>query len=223
MYAAFLLMTALYHRDLRNGSGQYIDLALYEPLFTLLGPQVVDYDQLGIVQERNGSRLPFAAPRNIYKTKDGEFVSIAGSGQSIFERIMRALDLEALMDDPRFKGNRDRIQHIEALDEAIQGAVSKLTQEEVLARLDEFQAAVAPVYNIAQIFEDPHYQARETITSVPDRERGTIRMQNVVGKFSATPGKIRHAGPALGEHNQEILMERLGYAEAELREAGMLP
>jgi len=219
---AFLAMVALYHRDLRGGKGQFIDLAIYEPLFTLLGPQVVNFDQLGIIQERTGSRLPFAAPRNIYQTQDKGYLSIAGVSQSVFERIVKALGREDLISDPRFRDNRLRIENVEELDKNLQEAVGKQKLDELLAKLNEFEAAVSPVYNIKQIFEDPHYQARENICRVEDDELGPIRMQNVVGKFSRTPGKIRRAGPKLGAHNREILMERLGYTEEELKAGGMV-
>ena len=219
---AFLTMVALYNRDIRNGKGQFIDLAIYEPLFTLLGPQVVDYDQLDIVQERQGSRLPFAAPRNIYQTKDGKYVSIAGSSQSVFERIARALGIEELIQDPRFRGNRERIENVEELDNRLQEAVAKFPLDELLTRLDRFEAAVSPVYNIADIFKDPHFQERKNIVDVKDSELGMIRMQNVVGKLQKTPGKIRSSGPRLGEHNHEILIDQLGYTEEELRVTGMM-
>ncbi len=219
---AFLTMVALYNRDIRSGKGQFIDLAIYEPLFTLLGPQVVDYDQLGIIQERQGSRLPFAAPRNIYQTKDGKYVSIAGSSQSVFERIARALEIEELIQDPRFKGNRERIENVEELDNRLQEAVARFPLDELLTRLDRFEAAVSPAYSIADIFKDPHFKERENIVGVEDSELGMIRMQNVVGKLQKSPGKIRNTGPRLGEHNREILIEQLGYTEEELRGAGMM-
>jgi len=165
--------------------------------------------------------LPFAAPRNIYQTKDEGYLSIAGVSQSVFERIVKALGREDLISDPRFRDNRLRIENVEELDKNLQEAVGKQNLDELLAKLNEFEAAVSPVYNIKQIFEDPHYQARENICQVEDDELGPIRMQNVVGKFSRTPGKIRHAGPKLGAHNREILMERLGYTEEELKAGGI--
>ena len=132
IFGAFAIMVALYQRDLRGGTGQVIDLPIYEPLFTLLGPQVVDYDQLGVVQERAGSRLPFTAPRNTYRTKDDQWVAIGGSAQSIFERILAALDIPHVARDPRFLDNQLRCQHVEALDAIIQREVEKRTLEEIL-------------------------------------------------------------------------------------------
>ena len=191
-------------------------------LFTLLGPQVVDFDQLGLVQERNGSRLPFTAPRNTYRTKDGKWVSISGSAQSTFERMCEALEVPELVNDPRFLDNRLRIQNAVALDDALQAAIEKFDRDALIALFDEFGAAVAPCNSIAEIFDDEHFKARENIVAVEDDELGEpIRMQNVVGKMSRTPGGIRHAGPKLGSSNRDILIERLGFNEAELKEAGL--
>ena len=222
LMGAFLVMVALHERNAHGGKGQAIDLALYETLFTMLGPQVVNYDQLGIVQQREGSRLPFTAPRNTYRTRDGKWVAIAGSTQAVFERICAALDVPHLATDPRFCENRIRLENASALDVYLQAAVGKIDLAELLPRFESFDAAVAPVYDVAQIFEDPQFIARENVVSVPDEELGgAVRMQNVVGKLSRTPGRIRWAGPRLGEHNREVLIDRLGYTEAELAAAGI--
>jgi crotonobetainyl-CoA:carnitine CoA-transferase CaiB-like acyl-CoA transferase len=222
LMGAFLMMVALHERNARGGKGQVIDLALYETLFTLLGPQVVNYDQLGIVQQREGSRLPFTAPRNTYRTRDGKWVAIAGSTQAVFERICAALEVQHLAVDPRFCENRIRLQNAAALDVHLQAAVDRFDLAELLQRFENSDAAVAPVYDVAQTFEDPQFQARENVVSVADEELGgAVRMQNVVGKLSRTPGRIRSAGPRLGEHNREVLIERLGFSEDELKAAGI--
>ena len=221
LMGAFLAMVALQYKN-RSSKGQVIDMAIYEPLFTLLGPQVVDFDQLGLVQERNGSRLPFTAPRNTYRTKDDKWVSISGSAQSTFERMCEALKVTELVRDPRFLDNRLRIHNAIALDEALQAAIEKFDRDGLIDLFDEFDAAAAPCNSIAEIFKDPHYKARENIVSVEDEELGgPIRMQNVVGKLSRTPGAIRNAGPKLGSSNRSILINRLGFNEAELKAAGL--
>jgi crotonobetainyl-CoA:carnitine CoA-transferase CaiB-like acyl-CoA transferase len=221
LMGAFLAVSALQEKH-RSGKGQIVEFAIYEPLFTLLGPQVVDYDQLGIVQQRNGSRLPFTAPRNTYRTRDDKWVSISGSAQSTFERMCDALEVPQLKHDPRFLDNRLRIQNAEALDDALQAAIESFERDDLIALFDRFDAAVAACNNIAEIFEDPHYQARENIVAVEDEELGgPIRMQNVVGRFSRTPGAVRHAGPALGSANREVLIEQLGFDAEELERAGI--
>lgn len=218
---AFLALVALHERKNRGGKGQVVDLALYETLFTLLGPQVVNYDQLGIVQQRAGSRLPFTAPRNTYETRDGKWVAIAGSTQRVFESICAALEMPELASDPRFSVSRTRLENAAALDVYIQAATRKFDLDEILTRFADFDAAIAPVYDVSQTFEDEQFQARENIVSIPDAELQAIRMQNVVGKFSRTPGKIRSAGPTLGQHNSDILLGELGFTEDEVRSAGI--
>jgi len=220
LMAAYLASMAL-HEKRRSGKGQIIDLAIYETLLTLLGPQVVNYDQLGLVQQRAGSRLPFTAPRNTYQTRDGKWVSIGGSAQSIFERICEALGIPEVVKEPRFKDNRERIKNAAALDEVLQKAIINFDQVDLLERLVKFGAAISPVNDIAQIFADPHIQARENIVPIEDEELGSLRMQDVVGKFSRTPGQIRSAGPRLGQHNREILVETLGFSPDELEAAGL--
>ena len=219
---AFLTMVALFERERHGGRGQVVEFAIYEPLLTLLGPQVVNYDQLGLVQERSGSRLPFTAPRNTYRTRDGKWVAIAGSAQSIFERICRALERPELIADPRFRDNRIRMENAAELDGELQSGIERFDLDALIRRFEQHEAAVAPVNNVAQIFADPHYAARQNITAVPDEELGgPLRMQNVVGNFSRTPGAIRRAGPRLGEHNREVLVEELGFSEGELQDAGL--
>ncbi len=222
LMAAFLAMVALKGREANGGRGQVVDLAIYESLFTLLGPQVVDFDQLGKVQMRNGSRLPFTAPRNTYRTSDGRWVSMAGSAQSIFVRVLAALEVPGLAADPRFADNRARLVNAEALDVELQKAFARFDLTEIMRRFDEAQAAVAPVNDVAAIFADPHFQARENITSVVDPELGgPVRMQNVAGKLSDTPGAVRWAATRVGEHNREILVDRLGIDPAAVRAAGL--
>ncbi len=223
LMAAFLTSVAL-HEARTSGRGQVIDLAIYETLLTLLGPQVVNFDQLGLVQERAGSRLPFTAPRNTYRTRDGLYIAMAGSAQSTFERICAALGIGHLPDDPRFATNRMRLTNAAALDEALQAGIERFDRADLLERFVALDATAAPVNSVADILADPHIAARENVVTLDDAELGgPVRMQNVVGKLSRTPGRIERAGPILGEHNREILIGRLGYTEADLRAAGISP
>ncbi|MDR5765874.1 MULTISPECIES: CaiB/BaiF CoA-transferase family protein [unclassified Caballeronia] len=221
MMAAFLAMVALNEKR-RTGRGQVVDLAIYETLLTLLGPHVVNYDQLGQIQQRNGSRLPFTAPRNTYQTEDGKWLAIAGSSQAAFERICDMIGRPDLVEDPRFATNRARLDNDKALDEQIQQAIGCMDLETVMHRSEELGATAAPVNDVSMIFEDAQIKARENICHVPDSELGApIGMQNVVGRLTETPGRIDSAGPALGAHNREILIDRLGYTEAQLQQYGI--
>jgi crotonobetainyl-CoA:carnitine CoA-transferase CaiB-like acyl-CoA transferase len=221
LMGAFLVLVALRERD-RSGCGQVIDLSLYDTLFTLLGPQVVNFDQLGIVQQREGSRLPFTAPRNTYLTRDRRWVAIAGSTQSVFERICEALEVPDLYADPRFSTPHPRLANAAELDVHLQAAISRLDYDELMQRFERAGAAAAPVNDVEHAMADPQMVARGNVVAVPDAELGgPVRMQNVVGKLSRTPGEIRSAGPRVGEHNREILVEQLGLSEATLRDAGI--
>jgi crotonobetainyl-CoA:carnitine CoA-transferase CaiB-like acyl-CoA transferase len=216
IFAAFSTMAALYHRDCHGGPGQMIDVALYEGMFTLLGSHVIDFDQLGVVQQRCGNQLSFSAPRSLYQTADGAWVVIAAGTQVIFERLMRAIGAGTALEDPRFANNEARLANVDALDEIVQGAVRRFKQADLLERLKDSEAAVGPVYNVRDIISDPHYVARQNVVAVEDEELGTIRMQSVTPRLSETPGRIRSAGPPLGKHNKEIFQELLGLSDQEL-------
>jgi crotonobetainyl-CoA:carnitine CoA-transferase CaiB-like acyl-CoA transferase len=213
---AFAVMTALRARD-ATGRGQVVDLAIIEPILTVLGPQPTVYDQLGIVQQRSGNRSINNAPRNTYRTKDGKWVAISTSAQSIAERVMKLVGRPEFIDEPWFQKGSERAKHADELDEAVGSWISERDQEEVIAAFEEAGAAVAPIYDIADIMNDAQYRALESITTVADPELGEIKMQNVLFRLSETPGCIRHAGPRLGEHNTEVYGE-LGIGEEELKE-----
>lgn len=222
----FAAMFALWWREHGgNGQGQVIDLAIYEPLFWILGPQALVYDQLGIVQERTGNAAPFTAPRNAYRAKDGRWLGLSASAQSIAERVMRVVGREDLVEEPWFRDHAGRLEHADELDAVIQEWIGARTAEEVLAAFAEHEAAIAPVYSIADVFDDPQYKARATITTVDHPKLGAVKMQNVIPTLSVTPGRISHAGPELGEHNREVYVGELGLSDvelADLREQGVV-
>jgi crotonobetainyl-CoA:carnitine CoA-transferase CaiB-like acyl-CoA transferase len=212
---AYAVMVALHERG-RSGLGQEIDLALYEPMLTVLSHVFVDFDQLGVVAGRVGSRLPFAAPRNVYRARDGRWIAMSCSAQSVFERSSAVIDRADLVDDPRYIDNRARTRHSDELDEVFGTWIGEHDSEEVLRLFNDAGAAVAPVYDVRDVFEDPHFKARENVVGVPDPKLGEVRMQNAIPKLSRTPGEIRHTGPQLGEHTAEVLRDWLGATEAEI-------
>ena len=216
-----LLGLAAVHEARRSGEGQMVDLALYETMFAMLGPFVVDFDQNGRVQERNGSRLPWVAPRNVYGTRDGRWVTLSASSDRSFQRLCEALGLAGLPDDPRFATNRDRVANVEALDAALQGAIAGFDRADLIALLESSDAVVGPVNSVADILADPHVQARGNVALVEDDQLGALRMQSPAGRLSRTPQEIRHAGPSVGQNTREILIGELGFTEAELRAGGL--
>ncbi|HEV2460579.1 MAG TPA: CoA transferase, partial [Ktedonobacterales bacterium] len=201
---AYAVMVALYWRDAQGGTGQQIDLSLCEPLLRLLEPALMDYAQFGIARGRVGNRSDHVAPRNSYQCGDGRWVSISASAQSIFERLMDAIGRPELRTDPRFAVNSARVANVDALDEIIGAWIRRHTRDEVLAALQQAEVAVAPIYDIPDIFADPHFDARQSFTAVEDTDLGSMRLVNVVPRFSETPGRVRTTGPTLGSHNAEV-------------------
>lgn len=223
--AANAVLLALYHRDVHDGGGQVIDLAIIEPILTILGPQPTVYDQLGIIQERAGNRSVNNAPRNTYRTADGRWVAVSTSAHSIAERVMRLVGHPEVIDQPWFASGAERAKHADELDGHVGDWIGRRDLEEVVNAFEEAQAAVAPIYDISQIMEDPQYRALGSIVSVDDPDLGKVKMQNVMFRMSATPGEIRWAGRRLGEDNLSVYRDELGMSDeevAELRRRGVL-
>ena len=211
---AYAVMTALAARD-RTGEGQVVDMAIIEPILTVLGPHPTWYDQLGYVQERTGNRSTNNAPRNAYRTADGTWVAVSTSAQSVAERLMCLVGRADLIDEPWFATGADRAAHADVLDEAVGTWIAARTRTEVLAAFEKAEAAVAPIQDVTDVMADPQYQALDTITTLPDPDLGPLRMQNVLFRLSSTPGAIRWAGRAHGADTEQVLAE-LGLTPAEL-------
>jgi crotonobetainyl-CoA:carnitine CoA-transferase CaiB-like acyl-CoA transferase len=195
--------------------GQEIDCSATEAMMRTLEFLAIEYDQLGAVRTRSGNRSQYAAPGNVYRTADDKWASIAASTQSIFVRLCAALDLKHLLEDPRFALNPARVKNYLELDAIVGGAIGKLTLAELREKLTRHEVGFSPIYDIADVFADPQFAARRAIVSVPDAELGSVRMQGVVPRFSETPGVVRHAGPAMGQHNEEVY-GGLGLSPAEI-------
>ncbi|MBB5180285.1 formyl-CoA transferase [Planomicrobium koreense] len=218
MMGAYATMVAVYERDhSEDGKGQSIDLPIYEALMGMLGNQVMEYDQLGVIPGRKGNRTGWTAPRNLYETQDGKWLAISGTSPAIVERIFKAIGREELLADPKFATNQARLQHADELEAIIADWMKQFPQEEILERFIRFEATIAPVYNVKEIMEDPHFIHRNNIVEVPDAHFGKVKMLNAAPKLSRTPGEIRHAGLELGSSN-EAVYEELGLTPAEIEE-----
>ncbi|WP_367125772.1 CaiB/BaiF CoA transferase family protein [Streptomyces phytohabitans] len=212
---AYAVMTALHGRA-RTGRGQVVDMAIIEPMLTVLGPQPLWYDQLGYVQPRTGNRSTNNAPRNTYRTRDGRWLAVSTSAQSIAERVMRLVGRPELVDEPWFGTGAGRARHADELDAAVGDWIAERDSAEVIAAFERAEAAVAPINDVRDVLEDEQYRALGSITEVEDEELGTIRMQNVLFRLSETPGAIRWAGRPHGADTEAVLAE-LGIGAEELR------
>jgi crotonobetainyl-CoA:carnitine CoA-transferase CaiB-like acyl-CoA transferase len=205
LYGSNAVLIALREIEQRGGNGQVIDLPLLDPIFSILGPEAALYKLTQRIEPRVGSRSNNTSPRNVYETKDGRFISISASIQTMAERLFRAIGRADMIDDPRFRTNSDRVRNIDACDRPVAEFIKARTLAEGLAIFEAAEVTAAPVYDIDQFISDPHVRAREIVTELPDAEMGSVPMHAVVPRLSATPGDIRTPAPALGEHNNEIL------------------
>ncbi|MGZ4711495.1 MAG: CaiB/BaiF CoA transferase family protein [Acidimicrobiia bacterium] len=200
---AFAVMVALRHRD-RTGEGQVVDVNLLDTMLSLMGPLHSAWAHLGYEQPRLGSGIPYSVPRGTYRTRDGRWVAVSASAESVAARLMTLL---GVADDPRFGSFEDRVAHREELDAIVRHWIGARDAAEVIAAFDAAHAAIAPVYSIADVAADPHVRARESLVTVDG-----VTMPGLIARFSRTPGEIRGAGRALGADTEAVL--------AELDEAG---
>jgi crotonobetainyl-CoA:carnitine CoA-transferase CaiB-like acyl-CoA transferase len=224
---ALAVMTALYHRATREGNerGQVIDLALLEPLVGILGPGPTAFDQLGAVAGRQGNRSPNNAPRNAYLTSDDRWVAISASATSVAERVMRLVGRPDIVEQPWFSSAGERSRNGDLLDEAVAKWIAARPLSEVTEEFERVGAALAPIYDVEQLMNDPHVIARETITTVEDEDLGPMKMQNLMFRMLRTPGSIRFPGRRLGQDNEQFYRESLGLTDeyvAALRDKGVL-
>jgi len=205
LYGVIGALLAMYHRKVGGGTGQFVDVALYEAVFGVMESLIPEYSATGHVRERTGSSLPGIVPSNTYLCRGGSYVIIAGNGDSIFRRLMEAIGRPELGCDPRFAHNDGRAQHVELLDAAIGSWTSMHELPDVLAALEAAAVPSGPIYTAADIHADPHFRARDMIEAHTLPGGLEVDFPGIVPKLSATPGRTRWLGPALGEHTDEIL------------------
>ncbi|MEE9255957.1 MAG: CoA transferase [bacterium] len=219
LYGVASTMFALYRRDALGGEkGQVIDLALYEPLFAIIGPHAAEFALNGKKYTRTGNFSENSSPRNCYATKDGKWIAISASTQSMYERLARGLGREDLISDPRFENNIARVANNPALDKIIADEILARTCDENMRIFGPGGVTAIPVYDIEDILADPHFQARDLIRRIPDPDFGEVPMHTAAPRMSRTPLDIRWTGPALGAHSEEILASWLGMGAGEVDE-----
>jgi crotonobetainyl-CoA:carnitine CoA-transferase CaiB-like acyl-CoA transferase len=219
IYVAFAAVTAIYYRDVNpEGSGQMVDIALYETVFRMMEFLVAEYDQLGKVRERAPGLNGHSSPSGTFLTKDGHWVVLVTSTDSTFNRLAKAMDREDMLSDEKFYTNSKRLENNEETNGIVADWIRTMNRDELLERLDQYGVPVSPILSIKDIFEHPQYRARENIVKVNHPRLGEIKMPGIVPKFEKTPGSIRSIAPDLGEHNFEILRDMVGLSDSEIEE-----
>jgi crotonobetainyl-CoA:carnitine CoA-transferase CaiB-like acyl-CoA transferase len=215
LYGAFGAAMALLSRNV-TGRGQVVDTALYESAFSFMEPHVPAFQQLGIVARRAGSRLPDNTPNALYPTGDGRHIHIAAITNSLFSRLATQMGQPELAEDPRFADPVARSDHEDALDALIGNWTSTLSVAEVESSLQEVGVPASRIFDMRDIFNDPHYAARGAIALPEDEGLGPVAMPNVVPRLSDTPGRIDWPGRTTGADTLSILEDEVGLSRAEI-------
>lgn len=216
MHAAMGVLLSLLGRERGKARGQDVDIGIFESVYNMMEAVVPEYDGAGVVREASGSTITGIVPTNTYPTKDGKWVIIGGNGESIFQRLMKAVGRPDLAEDPRMQGNENRVRHETELDEAIAAWTATRTMDEVLAAMAEAEAPAGPIYSVREMMVDPQYQARGLFEQV-EAFGEPLEIPAIQPKLTATPGRTDWPGPALGAHNREIYGTLLGRTDEELR------
>lgn len=214
LFTAFGVLAALRHRD-NTGEGQWIDAALYESAFRVTEYSSTFYGRQGVVRER-GSRQHVGWPGAACETKDGHWVAYTAPAQHLFERLCTMLGQPDLPKDVRFTTAEARSQNLPAFMEEVVQWFAARTYDEVEQTLEKHQVPYSRVMTMADVFDDPHYAVRNMLLDVPHPTLGSLPQPAVVPKLSASPGRVSHAGPALGEHTEEILGGMLGMSSDDI-------
>lgn len=223
--AAFSVLTALYHRDLRGGAGQVIDLALYEAALRASEDSVPAYGLHRAVRERTGNTNPAIVPASDFRSADGRLVSIHAGTDSLFRRLAAVMGAPQLAGDPRFRDRTARAANQAALYRIIGEWAAARSADEAVRMLSEANIPASPVMSVADLMNDRHCRERGSVVSADDPELGAVPMVAPLPRLSATPGAIRWTGPALGAHTDEVLGDLLGLTDreiAQLRERGVV-
>jgi formyl-CoA transferase len=224
LHGALGVLLALYERDARGGQGQMIDVALYEAVFNLTESLLPEYSAFGAIRQPAGGALPGIAPSNAYRCGDGQYVLIAGNGDSIYKRLMTLIGRVDLGEDPALAHNDGRAKRVSEIDAAINAWTESLTLDQVLKGLLEAEVPSGKIYTAKDIAEDPHYQARGVIETVQAASGLKVQVPGIIPKLSQNPGSIRYRAPTLGEHTDEVL-KSAGLTEEQitiLKKSGVL-
>jgi len=214
IHTALGITMALLERE-KSGQGQVVDVALYEAMFNLMEAVVPEYDGAGVIREPSGSTVTGIAPTNTYLCADGKYVVIGGNGDSIFQRLMMGIGHPDLAEDPRLANNAGRVEHEDEIDQIIGGWCSVRSVADVLTVMEQQRVPAGPIYNVEDMFNDEHFQARGMFEQVEINGK-PLKIPAILPKLTRTEGKTQWPGPELGQHNDEVLKGVLGLSDAEL-------
>ena len=216
LFAVIGTMFAVYARDVQGlGVGQIIDLSLYESIFRLSDTMVGEYGYDGSIKGRIGNAHLATVPSGVFQTKDDKWIVISVGNDRVFAQYAKCVGREDLLEDPRLKTQSERVKYREYLEDIAAKYIRSITLEEALTQF-EGRLPAAPVMNVEDICNDPHYADREDIVEIADRHFGTLKMPNAYPKMSLTPGEVRWTGPEMGEHNLEVYGNIFGYTEQDI-------
>ena len=224
VHACMGAMFAIHARE-RTGKGQVVDSAIYEAVLNMMESLVTEYDVAGYVRERTGAILPNVSPSNVFDTFDDKLLLIAANQDTVFKRLAEAMGRPELAEDERYATHSARGKYQKELDGLINEWTRTLPLNDLEERMNEFGVPCGLIYKAQDMLEDEHFKAREAIVDVEHPDFGLIKMQNVAPRLSDTPGAVRHVGPTLGEDNDYVLSELLGFDDdekARLKDAGII-
>jgi crotonobetainyl-CoA:carnitine CoA-transferase CaiB-like acyl-CoA transferase len=210
LYGAHAAMVALWEARVNGGDGQVIDLSLFDPMISILGPQVANYQLTGDVKARTGSRSSTTCPRNTYETADHKWLCISTSTQSMAQRLFAAIGRDDMNADPRYATNSARLQHVEEVDHVVASFIAARSLAENLAFFEQAEVTAGPVLDAGDLADDEYVTEREALVELEDDELGHVAMHNVVARLSATPGGFTRPAPKKGEHSRDILAPLIG-------------
>ena len=203
-------LLACYHRDARGGGGQHVDVSMFEPILTLLGPVLAGWDPASAPPFRSGSRITGGAPRNLYQTADGGWLAVSGTTDDQVGRLLPLLGRDRPEDLARFGRSAERLLAADELDALVAGWIASMDGAQALAALLDARIPVAPVNDLAGLISDPHVRARGSITEVENGPGGAVLLPGPAPRLAATPGRLHSPAPALGEGEAEVLAGWLG-------------
>lgn len=203
------VLLALRHREQQGGTGQQVDVALYESVFNMMESLIPEHSVFGTVREPAGSSLPGIAPSNAYRCQDARYVLIAGNGDSIYRRLMDKIERPDLANDPELAHNDGRVRHVARIDAAISTWTAERSLDQVVAALQEADIPVGKILDAADIAADPHYQARDMLLASTLDDGTPVTLPGIVPKLTLTPGRVQSRAPTLGQHTDTVL-EGLG-------------